>query len=75
MRFHWCESAIPDEGSSCIQWEDCKEKIDLVALASKEHILFYDECVSGFGEQSALHAKNASVWLEHQRNRGLMAEK
>ncbi|KAJ8533639.1 hypothetical protein K7X08_006963 [Anisodus acutangulus] len=40
-----CESAIPDEGSSCIQWEDCMEKIDLVALASKEHILFYDEII------------------------------
>ncbi|XP_019255475.1 PREDICTED: TIP41-like protein [Nicotiana attenuata] len=40
-----CESAIPDEGSSCIPWEDCKEKIDLVALASKEPILFYDEII------------------------------
>lgn len=43
-----CGSAIPEEGSSCIQWEDCKEKIDLVALASKEPILFYDE-VGGSG--------------------------
>lgn len=41
-----CGSAIPEEGSSCIQWEDCKEKIDLVALASKEPILFYDEVVT-----------------------------
>ncbi|XP_055806804.1 TIP41-like protein isoform X4 [Solanum dulcamara] len=40
-----CGSAIPEEGSSCIQWEDCKEKIDLVALASKEPILFYDEII------------------------------
>lgn len=32
------------EGESCsLLWEDCKEKIDLVALASKEPILFYDE--------------------------------
>ncbi|XXG44452.1 hypothetical protein AAC387_Pa01g4253 [Persea americana] len=34
------------EGESCsLLWEDCKEKIDLVALASKEPILFYDEVV------------------------------
>lgn len=26
-----------------LHWEDCKEKIDVVALASKEPILFYDE--------------------------------
>lgn len=26
-----------------LNWEDCKEKIDVVALASKEPILFYDE--------------------------------
>ncbi|XP_060168136.1 TIP41-like protein isoform X4 [Lycium barbarum] len=33
-------------GSSCsLQWEDCMEKIDLVALASKEPILFYDEII------------------------------
>nr|GMD92657.1 TIP41-like protein [Ipomoea batatas] len=32
--------------SSCsLQWEDCKEKIDLVALALREPILFYDEIV------------------------------
>ncbi|XP_061373907.1 TIP41-like protein [Gastrolobium bilobum] len=28
-----------------IHWEDCKEQIDVVALASKEPILFYDEVV------------------------------
>ncbi|KAM1794635.1 hypothetical protein ACFX11_035095 [Malus domestica] len=28
-----------------LQWEDCEEKIDVVALASKEPILFYDEVV------------------------------
>ncbi|RXH87421.1 hypothetical protein DVH24_034321 [Malus domestica] len=28
-----------------LHWEDCKEKIDVVALASKEPILFYDEVV------------------------------
>ena len=26
-----------------LHWEDCEEKIDVVALASKEPILFYDE--------------------------------
>ncbi|KAL9415255.1 hypothetical protein AB3S75_043522 [Citrus x aurantiifolia] len=33
------------DGSSSLHWEDCKEKIDVVALASKEPILFYDEVV------------------------------
>ncbi|KAF6176248.1 hypothetical protein GIB67_023539 [Kingdonia uniflora] len=33
------------EGSCSLQWEDCMEKIDVVALASKEPILFYDEVV------------------------------
>lgn len=28
-----------------LRWEDCEEKIDVVALASKEPILFYDEVV------------------------------
>nr|UVK35481.1 TIP41-like family protein [Gleditsia microphylla] len=28
-----------------LKWEDCKEQIDVVALASKEPILFYDEVV------------------------------
>ncbi|CAK7330027.1 unnamed protein product [Dovyalis caffra] len=32
--------------ASCIPcWEDCEEQIDVVALASKEPILFYDEVV------------------------------
>lgn len=33
------------DGSSSLHWEDCNEKIDVVALASKEPILFYDEVV------------------------------
>ncbi|KAL8129238.1 hypothetical protein V2J09_018393 [Rumex salicifolius] len=32
--------------SNCsLKWEDCKEKIDLVSLAAKEPILFYDEVI------------------------------
>ncbi|RDX79293.1 Homeobox protein HAZ1, partial [Mucuna pruriens] len=31
--------------TSDIHWEDCKDQIDVVALASKEPILFYDEVV------------------------------
>uniref|UniRef100_A0A7N0ZRB5 TIP41-like protein n=1 Tax=Kalanchoe fedtschenkoi TaxID=63787 RepID=A0A7N0ZRB5_KALFE len=33
------------DGSCSVQWEDCEEKIDVVALASKEPILFYDEII------------------------------
>ncbi|KAJ0076582.1 TIP41-like protein [Pistacia vera] len=33
------------EANSNLHWEDCEEKIDVVALASKEPILFYDEVV------------------------------
>ncbi|MED6173788.1 TIP41-like protein [Stylosanthes scabra] len=33
------------EETNSILWQDCKEQIDLVALASKEPILFYDEVV------------------------------
>ncbi|XP_015892810.2 TIP41-like protein [Ziziphus jujuba] len=33
------------DGNYNLQWEDCNEKIDVVALASKEPILFYDEVV------------------------------
>ncbi|CAL5209857.1 unnamed protein product [Lathyrus oleraceus] len=33
------------EETGDLHWEDCKEQIDLVALASKEPILFYDEVV------------------------------
>ncbi|XP_065871239.1 TIP41-like protein isoform X1 [Euphorbia lathyris] len=36
-------SEISETSSLC--WEDCKEQIDVVALASKEPILFYDEVV------------------------------
>ncbi|KAK2997430.1 hypothetical protein RJ639_025739 [Escallonia herrerae] len=35
--------AISGEGSCNLHWEDCEEQIDVVALASKEPILFYDE--------------------------------
>ncbi|XP_021750798.1 TIP41-like protein [Chenopodium quinoa] len=33
------------DGGPSLCWEDCEEKIDMVALASKEPILFYDEVV------------------------------
>ncbi|KAI9180687.1 hypothetical protein LWI28_007243 [Acer negundo] len=33
------------DSSSNLQWEDCEEKIDMVSLASKEPILFFDEVV------------------------------
>ncbi|KAL2940659.1 TIP41-like protein [Bienertia sinuspersici] len=33
------------DGGPNLCWEDCEEKIDMVALASKEPILFYDEVV------------------------------
>uniref|UniRef100_A0A7N0VCE6 Uncharacterized protein n=1 Tax=Kalanchoe fedtschenkoi TaxID=63787 RepID=A0A7N0VCE6_KALFE len=33
------------DGSCSVQWEDCKEKIDVISLASLTH-LFYDELVS-----------------------------
>lgn len=33
---------ISQEASS-LHWEDCEEQIDVVSLASKEPILFYDE--------------------------------
>ncbi|XP_009775280.1 TIP41-like protein [Nicotiana sylvestris] len=36
---------LSNESSCSLQWEDCAEKIDLVALASKEPILFYDEII------------------------------
>ncbi|KAK4437941.1 TIP41-like protein [Sesamum alatum] len=34
-----------DESSCIAHWEDCKEELDMVALASKEPILFYDEVI------------------------------
>lgn len=37
------EKANVSEGTYNLQWEDCTEQIDVVALASKEPILFYDE--------------------------------
>ncbi|KAK3012339.1 hypothetical protein RJ639_011640 [Escallonia herrerae] len=37
--------AISGEGSCNLHWEDCEEQIDVVALASKEPILFYDEVI------------------------------
>ncbi|KAK2405110.1 TIP41-like protein [Trifolium repens] len=33
------------EETGNLHWEDCKEQIDLIALSSKEPILFYDEVV------------------------------
>ncbi|CAN0905928.1 TIP41-like protein [Linum grandiflorum] len=39
------ESGEPIYASGKLQWEDCKERIDVVSLASKEPILFYDEVV------------------------------
>ncbi|PON74741.1 TIP41-like protein [Parasponia andersonii] len=33
------------EGTYNLQWEDCKEKIDVATLAPKEPILFYDEVI------------------------------
>lgn len=34
------------DGSGCrLQWEDCKEKIDVIALSTREPILFYDEII------------------------------
>ncbi|TXG64181.1 hypothetical protein EZV62_011175 [Acer yangbiense] len=33
------------DSSSSLQWEDCEEQIDMVSLASKEPILFFDEVV------------------------------
>ncbi|XP_010271433.1 PREDICTED: TIP41-like protein isoform X1 [Nelumbo nucifera] len=37
--------ATSEEGGCCLHWEDSDEQIDLVALANKEPILFYDEVV------------------------------
>ncbi|GFY89540.1 TIP41-like family protein [Actinidia rufa] len=34
---------INAEGNCSLYWEECKEEIDVAALASKEPILFYDE--------------------------------
>ncbi|KAJ8768946.1 hypothetical protein K2173_023941 [Erythroxylum novogranatense] len=31
--------------SNCPSWEDCEQQIDMVALSSKEPILFYDEVI------------------------------
>ncbi|KAK4739947.1 hypothetical protein R3W88_003644 [Solanum pinnatisectum] len=36
---------LSNESSCSLHWEDCIDKIDLVALASKEPILFYDEII------------------------------
>uniref|UniRef100_A0A5B7BTH6 Putative TIP41-like protein n=1 Tax=Davidia involucrata TaxID=16924 RepID=A0A5B7BTH6_DAVIN len=37
--------AISEEGCCSLHWEDCKEQIDVVTLAAKEPILFYDEVI------------------------------
>ncbi|KAI5661159.1 hypothetical protein M9H77_20482 [Catharanthus roseus] len=34
-----------EENKFDLQWEDCEEQIDLVALSTKEPILFYDEVI------------------------------
>lgn len=34
-----------EESNVNLQWDDCEEQIDLVALSTKEPILFYDEVV------------------------------
>ncbi|XP_071930927.1 TIP41-like protein isoform X1 [Coffea arabica] len=34
-----------EESNGNLYWEDCEEQLDLVALASKEPILFYDEVI------------------------------
>lgn len=39
------ERGTPKENSCSLQWVICKEKIDLVTLALKEPILFYDEII------------------------------
>ncbi|KAK9071112.1 hypothetical protein SSX86_009680 [Deinandra increscens subsp. villosa] len=36
---------IVSEGNSGLKWEDCDEQINVVKLASKEPILFYDEVI------------------------------
>ncbi|KVH93321.1 TIP41-like protein [Cynara cardunculus var. scolymus] len=39
-------SEADSEGNSCcLKWEECEEQINVVALASKEPILFYDEVI------------------------------
>lgn len=45
MRTSYCQQEMGDiSDETCnLQWEDCNEKIDVVALTSKEPILFYDE--------------------------------
>ncbi|KAH0783512.1 hypothetical protein KY290_003110 [Solanum tuberosum] len=40
-----CVRGLLNESSCSLHWEDCIDKIDLVALASKEPILFYDEII------------------------------
>ncbi|GAU15029.1 hypothetical protein TSUD_48240 [Trifolium subterraneum] len=39
------DKELISEETGNLHWEDCKEQIDLVALSSKEPILFYDEVV------------------------------
>lgn len=51
------------EGENCsLLWEDCKEQIDLAALASKEHILFYDEvCNLDINKKKLLSQLNSFI--------------
>ncbi|XP_057493412.1 TIP41-like protein isoform X2 [Actinidia eriantha] len=37
--------ATSRQGNCSLYWEECKEEIDVAALASKEPILFYDEVI------------------------------
>ncbi|RZB43692.1 TIP41-like protein isoform B [Glycine soja] len=45
MRSYIMNEGETSKETSDIHWEDCKDQIDVVALASKEPILFYDEVV------------------------------
>lgn len=40
---HRITQSVSDDSQCQLTWEDCDEKIDLVALGPKEPILFYDE--------------------------------
>ncbi|KAK9060342.1 hypothetical protein SSX86_021046 [Deinandra increscens subsp. villosa] len=41
----FCSICICFEGNNCLKWDDCEEQINVVALTSKEPILFYDEVI------------------------------
>ncbi|KAI3665234.1 hypothetical protein L6452_43858 [Arctium lappa] len=59
-------SGADSEGNSCcLKWEECEEQINVVALASKEPILFYDEVVR---KQSLLSFERSARGKLHSRN-------